>query len=271
MFVKAISWRLLRSVLFIYVGICAGMYLIQDRLLYLPTVITPAAAEVQASQKGLRALREVDGTLLGWQRPGDHCTTEFLVAHGNGGMALDRGYLIRGLLETPGYADACVTIVEYPGFGAAPGEPGTAAMIDRATQVYDLLTRNGRAVVLVGESLGTGVVSAVAAQRPAAGVLLITPYDDLASVAQNHYPLLPVRWLMRENLTPAQTLLQFRGPIALIIAGDDRVIPPAHAQRLAEALPQALVHTVAGADHMDAYDDADHWWPRALAHLRVRR
>lgn len=267
---KRTLYYLLRGTIFVYFGVCAGMYLIQKHLLYFPTVIASADAEEHAARMGFQAMRGSGGELLAWRRIGADCATEFLVAHGNGGMALDRAYLIRGLLDVPGYADACVTLVEYPGYGPAPGEPGIEAMVERAIKVYDLLAQHGRSLVLVGESLGTGVVSALAAQRSAAGVLLITPYDDLASVAQTHYPLLPVRWLMRENLTPAETLPLFRGPVALIVAGDDRVIPPIHAQRLAQALPRALVHIVDGADHMDAYDDARHWWPKALAHLQIR-
>lgn len=261
--------RLLASLVGIYVSVCAGLYLIQARLLYYPTRIAPAEAAAIARPGGFAALDGPDGTLLAWQRisPSGACPVHFLVAHGNGGMALDRGYLIEGLIATPGYADACVTVIEYPGYGAATGEPGIAAMTARALAVYDRLASTSSRIVLIGESLGSGIIAAVAAARPAAGILLITPYDDLASVAQEHYPWLPVRWLLRENLRPIDTLPAYQGPITLIIAGADRIIPPAHAERLAQALPQEQVYVVQGADHMDTYDEAQRWWPAALSRL----
>jgi uncharacterized protein len=254
------------SFLALYLALCATVYALQGRLLYLPTVMPLADAERLAQERGWIGLRDREGTLLGWQlRPPSHyCAHHWLVTHGNGGMALDRQYLIEGLLALPSESRACVTVVEYPGYGASPGTPGAASLVARAMDAFDTVARDGVPVRLVGESLGTGVAGELAALRPqAAGVLLITPYDDLAEVAQGHYPWLPARWLLRDQLAPAHSLAEYAGPVALIIAGADKVIPPAHAERLASALTRPLVHRVAEAGHMDTYDDPV-WWPRVV-------
>ena len=43
-----------------------------------------------------------------------------------------------------------------------------------------------------GRSLGSGVAVALAASRPLAGVVLVTPFDSAVAVAERYYPFLPV-------------------------------------------------------------------------------
>jgi alpha-beta hydrolase superfamily lysophospholipase len=56
-----------------------------------------------------------------------------------------------------------------------------------------------------GESLGAAVVTELATEHPPAGLLLRSPFVDLAAVGHVHYPFLPVRALLwRVRWTPPQ-------------------------------------------------------------------
>jgi hypothetical protein len=51
----------------------------------------------------------------------------------------------------------------------------------------------------------TAVVSELATEHPPAGLVLRSPFVDLASVGRVHYPFLPVRTLLRDA-TPWPTI-----------------------------------------------------------------
>jgi acetyl esterase/lipase len=71
---------------------------------------------------------------------------------------------------------------------------GEAAYLEARARGYD-----GDRIVLMGESLGTGVAIALAATREAAALVLDSPYSSAVEVAAAHYPIFPVNWLMLDS------------------------------------------------------------------------
>ena len=108
----------------------------------------------------------------------------------------------------------------------------------------------GQPIAVIGRSLGSGVASHVAAQRDVSKLVLVTPFDSLAEVAQTHYPWLPARWLVRDRYPSAELLRRYAGPILVVRAGRDRVIPARNTDRLVAALPSTTtVLNLEQADH----------------------
>lgn len=68
---------------------------------------------------------------------------------------------------------------------------GEVAYRDARARGYE-----GDRIVLMGESLGTGVAIPLAATREAAALVVDSPFLSGVDVAAVHYRLLPVRWLM---------------------------------------------------------------------------
>ncbi|BDG03184.1 hypothetical protein AMOR_21800 [Anaeromyxobacter oryzae] len=214
----------------------AALFLLQRRLLYFPDRMSEDDAVRAASHAGAVPWRDDAGRLRGWRlaRPPRDPRAVALVLHGNAGSALDRLHYARAL--SPRGVD--VAILEYPGYGARPGAPALASLEAAAIEAVDALAREGRPVWLVGESLGSGVAGRTAAARPDAvrGLVLVTPYADLAAVARLHYPIVPP-WLLRDRFRPARDLAAFRGPAVVLVAGADEVVGPAEGRRLFAALP----------------------------------
>jgi pimeloyl-ACP methyl ester carboxylesterase len=96
----------------------------------------------------------------------------------------------------------------------------------------------------MGRSLGSGVASYVAGNRPVQKLVLVTPFDSLAAVAGAHYPWLPTRLLVTERFDSRHWLRDFRNPVLVIRSGRDQVIPPANTDRLVAAISPAprIVH-----------------------------
>src|SRR4051812_4134822 len=127
--------------------------------------------------------------LIGYCHTVEKPATVWLMAHGNGGQASHRAYV----LQTMSATDA-LYIVEYPGYGQRPGTPSMTAINAAAIEAYQELRRMYPAtpISVIGESIGSGPASVLAMQTPPPDkVVLLVPFDTLANVAGAHFPLLP--------------------------------------------------------------------------------
>jgi hypothetical protein len=137
-----------------------------------------------------------------------------------------------------------VTVLAYPGYPGRAGSPGADALTDAALDAVDALAEEGGPVWLLGESLGSGVAARAAAARPGVvgGLILVTPFADLAGVMRHHYPFVPP-FLLADRFRPAQDLATFRRPVFILAAGRDEITTPEQAEALYGALggPRRLV------------------------------
>ncbi len=143
-------------------------------------------------------------------------------------------------------------LVPYRGYGDSEGQPGERALSADALALYDLVRSRhpDGSIAVIGRSLGSGVASYLAAHRSVAGLVLVTPFDSMARLAQTHYSFLPVRWLLRERYDSARHLQNYRGPVLIVRASDDRIVPAARTAALVAALPlRPQVVELAGTDH----------------------
>ena len=65
-----------------------------------------------------------------------------------------------------------------------------------------------------------------------AGVVLLAPYNRLTDVAQYHMPIFPVNLLLVDRFPSQDYLRDYHGPIAVLIAGQDHVVPERFGRRL---------------------------------------
>ncbi len=184
-----------------------------------------------------------------------------LVFHGNAGTAADRGYYVQALAPL-GYR---VLLVEYPGYGARKGVPGETVFVKDAAETLRLASAQyGKPVYLLGESLGCGVAAALAKESPTLidGIILITPWDTLLSIANRKFPWLPVRLLLSDTYDNIQNLKEFPRRIAVAGAERDELIPIEHAKTLYESLPgPKKMWTIKNAGHNDWPDlVGPQWW-----------
>lgn len=230
-----------------YLGVCALLYFNQRGMVYFPQLTRVPAGETSFS------LARDGITLRGWSAHRDQRDAIIYF----GGNAEDvRGMSLR-LAEW--FPDRTHYVLAYRGYGASDGEPSEAALLADGVALFDRARQqhpSGR-VSVIGRSLGTGVAGYVASQRNVDGLVLVTPFDSLVSVAQGHYPWLPVRWLATERFETQRHLAGYDRPVLVVRAGRDRVVPPGHADRLAAALPGSRVHDVPEASHESVISGAD--------------
>ena len=243
-------------------------------MIYYPSRNNPAALEHEARELGFEPWKNSTGQTIGYRSssaPDDkRPPAAILLAHGNAGYALHRtGYAQILRTAAPDRA-VSIYILEYPGYGAREGQPSQQAFLAATDEALGLIPPS-MPVILLGESIGTGVASATAAAHPdrVNGLLLLTPFDSLASVAQHHYPLLPVRWIMRDKYPSEEWLKKYSGPVSVVVAANDTIVPAKFGQRLHDtyAGPKKLI-VADRADHNDLLHALpESAWHEALAFL----
>ena len=184
------------------------------------------------------------GEVIGYARKVVAPRNVWLLLHGNGGQASDRAYAIPSFS-----AEDSVFILEYPGYGLRAGTPSRKTFDQAAREAYLLLRRDypQTPVCVAGESIGTGPASALTALRPAPDKLvLIVPFEQLSSVAKDHFPVLLVNLILKDNWDNIAALTGYRGPVEIYGATDDTVIPVEHAKALAAAVPSAKFVLIEG-------------------------
>lgn len=247
-----------------FILMLAGVTMFQDQSLYYP------------DKAPLEAL--VSGPLRAWPTPDDFrglvaepagpVRGTAVVFHGNAGHAGHRGYYAAALTRL----GLRVILAEYPGYGPRDGKPGERTLVDDADATVALAHRlYGAPLLLVGESLGAGVVAAVAERQRdrLASLLLVTPWDRLENVAAFHFPWLPVRWLLHDRYDSAAHLTSFDRPVLVVVAERDSIVPARFGAALYEGLtgPKRQI-VVPAADHNDWVEHVDdRWWNAVVAFL----
>ena len=217
-----------------YLAIALVVWLTQERLLFYPQP-APASPRAPAGWK-LEPVRHTaaDGTVLAGVLAIPPIERPPLVIY-YGGNAEEVTSMAQ--LARESYGERAVLLVNYRGYGASGGKPGERALVADAMELFDAAARrtdlDTSRIALHGRSLGTGVAVQVAAARPARCVLLTSPFASARDVAQEVYPWLPVRWLMRHPFDSGAHAPRLRMP-ALILMGDaDDLVPMRHSERLA--------------------------------------
>jgi pimeloyl-ACP methyl ester carboxylesterase len=237
-------------------GMAVGMLTaLQRQLIYFPdsTPVPPAGDVIDGARDV--TLHTSDGLrLAAWFVPARSASDRHLavlVAPGNGGNRLGRVQLATELSRR----GLAVLLMDYRGYGGNPGSPsedGLARDALAAAVALDELGYPGERTIYFGESLGSGVVAALQARRPPAGVVLRSPFTDLAAVGAHHYPWLPVRLLLRDRFEVIGPLSDSEVPTTVIYGDRDSVVPPELSARVAEEATTLVERVVIrGADHND--------------------
>lgn len=162
-----------------------------------------------------------------------------------------------------------IAVFHFRGYGPSSGRPSASALLEDAVAIHDLLAARApeRPIIAVGISLGAGVAGHLAAARPLAGVVLVTPFDSLHALARAHHPWAPVGLLLRHRMEPASALAESGVPVAMITATRDHVVPASRSRALAAALEDVRPGLVF-AREIDAGHDDIHGHPELRMALR---
>jgi pimeloyl-ACP methyl ester carboxylesterase len=233
-----------------FILLCGYLYVRQDRLIFYPRPNDPALREHWRTKRV--EIPSGEHVLEGWWADGGAPESETVIVY-FGGNAED-------VLGTARIAQrfACkrMLFVNYRGYGGTQGRPGQDALYADALAIHAYAIGAGNTesehLVAMGRSLGSGMASMLAAERPLRAAILITPYDSILAVAERQYAWFPVARLLRHPFRSADFAKRTSIPGLFIIAAQDMVIPPSHGSALAQAWGgPKVVHTLERVGHND--------------------
>jgi uncharacterized protein len=224
----------------LYLGACLLLWNNQRSFLYFPTRARLPSVQAEVLQRdGLQVLASVR------PYPGERALLYL------GGNAEDVSAAVPELATQ--FPDAAIYALHYRGYGGSQGQPTEAALVGDALALFDRVHSGHPQVVVLGRSLGSGIAVQVAAARPVSRLVLVTPYDSIVAMAGEQFPAFPVSWLVEDRYDSLARAPRLRVPTTIVVAGNDRVVPPAHAATLARAFSPGVARVVvlAGAGHND--------------------
>jgi len=224
----------------LYLALLGILMMLENRLIFRPT---PASEEwyerVGFAKQDLWLDTDTGERIHAWWCPGEAPRWYVLYCHGNAGNLSFREPFIDSWQKR---VHAAVLIFDYPGYGHSPGRPNEKNCYASGWAGYRWLRQQGfppQRIVLLGESLGGGVAVELALHEPHAALVLLATFTSIPDIAQEIFPFVPARWLVRTRFDNLKKIRQYQGPLLLIHGQQDTLIPPAHSQRLYDACPSA--------------------------------
>ena len=217
--------RILLVCLAFFVLVCIGCASFQRKLIYYPPVFTPGQVDQSVQSAGLQRWVNSTGEPIGMKRmaPKQPADGQVLITYGNGSWTVGCAHYVNDIQNLAAFD---VFVLEYPGYADRGGSPSQTSIFHAADEAFQLLNTN-TPVYLVGESLGTGVAAYLAGTHPdrIAGLMLLSPYNRLTSIAQEHMPLLPVSLMLVDTFPSEDYLRNYHGPVGIMVDGRDTVVP----------------------------------------------
>jgi len=243
-------YRLSLICLAAYAAVCLGCASCQRRMMYFPPRLTAQQVDQAANGSRLERWRNGAGDAIGLKRfsPRQPSAGQVLILYGNGSCATGCAHYANDIQSV---AALDVFILEYPGYADRAGAPSEQNIFRAAEEALQRLDPN-KPVYLLGESLGSGVAAYLAGTHPEriAGLILLSPFNRLTSVAQAHMPLLPVGLLLVDRFPSEDYLRSYRGPVGIMVDGHDDVVP--------EKFGRRLYDRYAGPKHLWRFPDGFH-------------
>ncbi len=225
------------AALCIYVGIATVLYATQRSLMYFPdtTHVTPVQAGLpQAEEVALTAADGVGITV--WHVAPKDGKPVILYFHGNGGALHYRVERFKRLIGD----GVGLVALEYRGFGSNGGSPSEHGLIADAEAAYAFAAARypAKQIVVWGESLGSGVATAIAAEKPVGRVILEAPFTSTAAVASIRYWYMPVRLLMKDQYRSDERIGKVTAPLLILHGFQDKTVPYAMGEQMFELANQ---------------------------------
>jgi fermentation-respiration switch protein FrsA (DUF1100 family) len=188
--------------------------------------------------------------LFGWYVESKETPAVLLWCHGNAGNIINRLDNLRELYRL----GLSVFLFDYRGYGRSEGHPSEEGLYQDGFGAYEYVTRIRRVrpdrLILFGRSLGAAVAGELAAQKPAAGLILESCFPSVEALAKFHYLGLPVHWLLGATFRLIDRLPHISLPLLVIHGDRDDVVPLQLGRQVFDAAkePKAF-YIVRGADH----------------------
>ena len=227
----------------IYVMIGAGLYLLQEKMLFLPTVLPQEHMYSFNHPFEEVYLFPDDGASLN----GIHFKVEspkgvILYFHGNAGDLQRWGEITEYFVKL----NYDVLVMDYRGYGKSTGKRSESAFYSDGQLFYNYLLQrySEEDITVYGRSLGSGVATKMTATNAPKQLILESPYYSIADVAKHRFPMFPVKSLLTYRFPNYENLMDIACPTFILHGTDDYVVPFSSGEKLSKISSKSEVHLI---------------------------
>jgi uncharacterized protein len=265
------------TILLVALILAALVILFQRRFFYFPRKYF--AGEIEAAEKRGATVLGYDTsqgrqTAFLYRTPpsGTLLSRLWIVFGGNAMTALDWLDILRECeLDAGGFL-----LVDYPGYGLCPGNPGADSMLENAIGGYHALIASKRWIIrrprlgVLGWSIGAAAGLQFADKFPVQDLVLLAPFTTMEDIVKRFTGIRPGMLLLDrfDNVAAlSRVCAQTSPPRVTVIHGEkDSLIPISMGRSLAESLPNVIeFYNIPGASHNGVFWDA-----RELIYAKLR-
>ncbi|MGH8617347.1 MAG: alpha/beta hydrolase [Burkholderiales bacterium] len=249
-------WGWLGSIAVAYLIVVALVWVFQDRLVFFPDLGRDDLATPQTmglAFDDVQLSTEDGATLAAWWVPRADARGTVVLFHGNAGSIASR-IPYAAMFHKLGYA---TLLVEYRGYGRSTGTPSEAGTYRDAEAAWRYLTETRKLkperIVVMGESLGGGVATWLAAKYKPGALILASSFTSLIDVGADVYWFLPVRLIGRTRYDSLSRMTDIDCPVLVAHSQEDEIIPVSHGQALFLAAPDPKLFVKLAGGHNDGF------------------
>jgi fermentation-respiration switch protein FrsA (DUF1100 family) len=232
---------------------CALLFSFQTFFIYAPTAGAASPEALGLAGIHVGHLKTADGeTLELWSAVAAPGKPTIAFFHGNAGNLTDRAATLR-MFQDQGYG---FVALDWRGYGNSTGRPSEHAFHDDGRALIETMIEDMHvpesAIILYGESIGTGVATTLAVEWDVAGLVLQSPYTSVADAARRQLFWVPIDLLLTERFSNIDKITRVREPVLIIHGEADTLFPIPMAESVAAAA-RSKVSTayLAGVGHND--------------------
>lgn len=124
--------------------------------------------------------------------------------------------------------------LSYRGYAGSSGRPSEQGLLRDAAAAYAFAAARYQPdrIVVWGFSLGSGVAIALAAVQPVGKLILEAPYTSITDLAAAVIPIMPLRWVMRDQFRSDERIARVTAPLLIMHGARDATIPISFGERL---------------------------------------
>ncbi|MBL4762557.1 MAG: alpha/beta hydrolase [Gammaproteobacteria bacterium] len=216
----------------------ALLYLLQRDFLYFPSAMV---THEHATQSILAGKATLDIVVLN-----AGMETAILYFGGNGEAVINNAGNFNHL-----FSNKTVYLVNYRGYAGSTGTPTESHLFADAQLVYDIFSDRHKSISVIGRSLGSGVAIYLASTRTIDKLVLVTPYNSIANIAQDQYPMFPISLMLKDKYNSAGRVKNIASQTLILLAEHDNVVPLKYSELLIREFDpsQVSVRTIKSTGH----------------------
>lgn len=176
----------------------------------------------------------------------------------------NRDNVLNALYNRENFTGVTFCTFNYRGYGLSKGVPSEKNLVSDAIEIYNFVASlpyvDKSRIVVIGRSLGTGVAIQLAALRTVWKLILISPYDSMIKAAQDNYPWLPVRLVLKHTFLSENFAPKVQAQSMIIYSSKDDVVLPKRTREIIKKFKvPPLVKEFKKGTHRSIMNSPDLW------------